>query len=1240
MPQGCQAGHPFYDLDGDGSLDRWGSDDPFHGGYQKLTVAWVQEAGGARELGDFTAHPAYSVCVTGTKPPTRTDSGVWVTKRDLLLTIGHDFKPFDHERLTLTGYKTYYDGGLITALDPVDASDPTLYQLALANTASLAATAPPPPDGADPADLVPTVASATATVSADLLGTGQPQRYLLTTVASFYDHLAGQIAAPPWQWAWSQAGYSLPAAIPDHVGSPAVVVETWRDGSGTAVRTATVSRPLYADPATGALTPFDPTLIPVQAEPSAPPQAVADTYMWDYPQGKSTAEGGAAPADVAAWRFPWNLAWRDDPHSRNQSAQAFALDSADLSAFPDLAGMTPVITHASLCAAAASLAGLTGLPGDSSAGSAGAAPAVPRVRWLLRESADEQPAAGASVSDWLDGAALYGAAGWAPPAPWMTAGRAPFHLAWSALSDDWAASRAPGACLMPSGTRTFDVVAGFSTYVFRGQTYTPATPAQQIALLARMWSYEMTGFEDPPAGATTLPSLCIPQRFDNGDPASAPLSSAALALAQGPALTADRQDADHAGDLGGNVVAELGRATPRLRALTLKRQRLMAQQVFLFSAARGREWELAMARRMPASVRLLCVEYDDRSAVKAILGAQGGDVWFPRVATTIVRDAQGGSHAAESSDETGILAELARDWLDGPGPTVSFRQGRMALGADASLHSSTPSDTQGLSTGSGTTIDPAVAGAAAGFVRMLPEGIPAGFADFAFTLRSTPQFGAQQWMPDPGQPMAAGVTVEFRHPMLLLYHDAASAIYIHYGRNADPDQVFGHWSDCAPSAPAPALSAEAARRARFDAWATGAQVGAVWDALNPAAADAMAALSLPLPPAPPDPGPAPTSPSSPPWPGIEPSAPTLALPDWVPPGAARTSTVIAAPPMPDTLAGYDDSAMPWASDASARGLMPQAQLDRYLASQPEFDPTRWGWLRVRYGADGPAGTPLAPPELWLLGGGSDNHPIGGANASCASMLYGTIPVAFDATMTVTDDSMAFADLASGAPVATAVWTSDGPLALPAGDYQVCAANDAFGDGSMWCYRAAADGRGYESVPYDAISHPMTAAYYAGWSLAPTIAWDERIAEDRASAIAAFASAWGAWQGQDAQWQHAFAAWSRAQAAQAAYAAQEAAWQAADGAWQAWLAVNAALIAERAAGAQALSERAAWIAGVLGQSARGAVSWSADPQCQCATAAAIGALPQLPIWQAYLWFIDPSHAIPAATASSPAPPSAP
>ena len=192
VPQGCQAGHPFYDLDGDGSLDRWCSDDPFHGGYQKLTVAWAQEAGGARELGAFTAHPAYSVCVLGTTAPTRTDSGVWVTRRDLLLTVGHDFKPFDHERLTLTGYKTYYDGGLITPLDPVDAADPARYQLALVNTASLAATAPPPPDGADPADLVPTVSSASAQVAADLLGTGSPQAYVLTTTAAFYDRLSSQ----------------------------------------------------------------------------------------------------------------------------------------------------------------------------------------------------------------------------------------------------------------------------------------------------------------------------------------------------------------------------------------------------------------------------------------------------------------------------------------------------------------------------------------------------------------------------------------------------------------------------------------------------------------------------------------------------------------------------------------------------------------------------------------------------------------------------------------------------------------------------------------------------------------------------------------------------------------------------------------------------------------------------------------------------------------------------------------
>ena len=312
----------------------------------------------------------------------------------------------------------------------------------------------------------------------------------------------------------------------------------------------------------------------------------------------------------------------------------------------------------------------------------------------------------------------------------------------------------------------------------------------------------------------------------------------------------------------------------------------MRQQVFVFSAARGREWELAMARRMPASVRLMCVEYDDRAAVKAILGAQGADVWFPRVSTTIVQDAQGGSHALEVSDETDVLAELARDWLDGQGPTVSFRQGRMGLGADDSLHSATPSDTQGLSTGSGTTIDPAARGKHRSS-RMLPDGASAGGLPPTSPSPTAPRRSSlfSSGCPIPDSRWARASRSNSATPCCCSITMPRARSTSITDATPIPTTVFAHWDALrARCVGASVLSAEAARRARFDAWASAAQLSALWNALNPGAAAAIAALSIALPPAPPDPGVAPAAPPSAPWPGLGPGPPTLTQADRVPLG--------------------------------------------------------------------------------------------------------------------------------------------------------------------------------------------------------------------------------------------------------------------------------------------------------------------------------------------------------------------
>ena len=761
VPLGCAAGHPFYDLDGDGSLDRWYSDDPFHGGYQKVKLLWAQQPGGTYQLGDFSVQPAYNVCLVGITAPRLQDDGTWQAHEDLLLTIGHDFKPFSHAALHRLSYQTFYGSGLVSALDPLCASDPSLYRFAVRNVATLAASGPPAADGIAAAQLVPVVVNAVqpGQVPPGVPGAAPATLYL---TVDWYDALTGLLTAPDWSAGWSQAGFCLPGGIADHPGAPAVVQETWCSDQGVVLQRQTISRPQYVDPGATTSGPFDPSLIPVAPSPPLADQPVADTYMWDYPQALPTAAGGTLPADPAHWQFPWNLAWNDDSHSRNQSTQGFTLDSADMQLFPAYAASLPVITHAGLTAAAAA---------------AGTAP--PAVEWQLREIPDSDPAPGQDVASWCSGTVLYTRPGWAPPAPWMTPGRALFHVPWDARSDIYGrALSAIGAVQQAQGARLFDVAGGYAQYSFRGASYTCTTLAEQTALLRRMWNYDLTGYEQPPPNTTTLPSLCIPQRLDNADPTSPWLNQCMLpSRGSVPMISADAAAADSGGNLQGTLVADLQSAqTPRLRAQVQRRARLMGGQVFLFSAARGREWELQLARRMPASVQLVCVEYDDRSAVKALLGT--ADVVFPTVTDTTLTDSLGQPSTVETSDELQILQTLASQWFDPQAPVVSFSGGRAVVGQDTTLHSATVGSGTAATSGSATTIDQAAVGAYPGFAVMLPDGLPAGVADAAFVLRSQPAF-PNQWAPDPDQAAICGYQIEFRHPMLLLYQDQASAIYVH-----------------------------------------------------------------------------------------------------------------------------------------------------------------------------------------------------------------------------------------------------------------------------------------------------------------------------------------------------------------------------------------------------------------------------------------------------------------------------
>jgi hypothetical protein len=1213
LPLGCNASHPFYDFDDDGDLDRYWSDDPFDGGYKKLKILWRQETGGTKQLGNFTVNPSYNIVAVGIKKPTKSDGGDWVANEDLLLHIGHSFRPFDHRKLSIHGYKTYYSAGLITPLDAFSSSDRALYQFALRNLVTID-TPDAGSDGASPEDMIPTIETALEEKQIDPDGDGIFETVTAQYTVAWYHGLSAYIDTPPWEWSWSVRDFGLPSAFADQPNVPAIFSESLRAADGALLSSRRVSRPVFLDPEDASVEPFDPAMIPVEDSPPDSHGPVANTYMWDYPQAASTAEGGTEPADPRRWKFPWNLAWKESSHSHRHTKQAFTLNSANMSYFPAYAAATPKITHEGLVAQANGPI---------------------RIQWIVRENPQESPSG--DEQHWRDGRVLYTEPGWVAGMPWLEAGRAPFHVFdWDAHSDMYDEDRGLGGCLIASGLRVYDIVAGASEYYFRGRKYKPETRDEQLALLRRMWNYLFTGYEFPSSGTTTLPSLCIPQRTDNWDRDSARLNTAMIPDTDDDAVIVDRADRNRGGNAVGTIVSEMAdpaSASRAFRQATERRVKLMKEQVFLFSAARGREWELDMARRMPSSTRLICVEYDNKEDVKAIIGRDGGNVFFPEVRKTVLDDGSGGRREVETSNERDILKDLALTWFDSEAPYIGYKNGVMGANGDYTLKDTPASNDMSARTGSGNTIGAGVVDADYdGFSRHLAEGLPAGLAAYAYVLDSWPTFDPRQWAATSAQPLHRQFLIEFRHPMLIMYHDRASAIYVHYGRNADPDEVFGHWDDCAPPPPPIAAnSPEFTRRLRFEAWKTTEELQRTYDQMHAAEYQSYLSSLVDLPLPPPEPGGEPIEPLQPPWPGNKPTQPVGSLRNWDDYKKPVTYTQMTSPPLPEALAGYSSTWAPWDGWSGYAGLTPEEQFNKYIAKVTKWDKSRNGFLRV-YPANLDAAAVVGGSGVWteqLARHGDHCYLIG----YCVSKPPDTYNTGYnvDGWDTYKFYASSTPENLAGGTLRLTISSADDDALTPVANqqYYIDHRNDGNSprDGRYYYYGAG------KHMPGSNYFRPMNPEYYLGMRLKATkVAWYQAIFTQRAEVSARFESDYLRWKNESAAWERRKAVYEAWTADAATYAARHADWAAKKIAWDRWRDENAAIIALKEQARQYLEERASWISLVISEANQPGVSWTGDEVVGKDTAAEFREItPQLPIWEAYAWFVDPAHDIAAAVA---------
>ena len=330
---------------------------------------------------------------------------------------------------------------------------------------------------------------------------------------------------------------------------------------------------------------------------------------------------------------------------------------------------------------------------------------------------------------------------------------------------------APG--MNTAGERHFTIEEGAGFYMYRGQRVPFSSVSEQRALLERMWSFDM----EQPKTVYALLHIDNDQTKPLLNTARAPteLNAAALLHPMSGALNSDLRPT------GGN-----------LNANAQRRNELKETIWFFFSAARGREHEVEMAKYVPKNTKLICVEWDDYNLVQRTFA--GYDITF---VTT---------NEAERKIKGDVITKVYGK--------VNI-EGRMNAGGS----------TFGNVVGNAAVVDLAMANPGA-YVFLDQDMLydkPAN-ALFNVALLDDRQYGNPsnaQWI--------SGHKMQFRHPMAIWYDDRWSAVLAAYGLNADPREWTAKWDDYA--APVSVIGADECR-VTFESWASERRLADLYDGIN------------------------------------------------------------------------------------------------------------------------------------------------------------------------------------------------------------------------------------------------------------------------------------------------------------------------------------------------------------------------------------------------------------------------
>lgn len=568
------------------------------------------------------------------------------------------------------------------------------------------------------------------------------------------------------------------------------------------------------------------------------------------------------------------------------------------------------------------------------------------------------------------------------------------------------------------GRRTFEIVQGAGFYIYKGQKVHFTSAAEQKALLEKMWLFDM---DQPQTVYTVL--------HQDNDPGK-PLLNQARALVDADANALLNPVS---GRLNHDLRVDGANENPNV----LRRNELKNTIWLFFSAARGREHELEMARYAPKNTRLICVEWDDLNAVQQAL--PGRDLTFVQ-SDEVERKLKG-------EVITKIYGKVNMEGrLDASGKTM----GRILDSAAADLALAKP--------GSYVFLEKD---------RLYDQ--PANGVNLC-ALLDDEQFGSprsDQWV--------SNHTMQFRHPMAIWYDDRWSSVVAAYGQNADPRVWCAKWNDY--DVPEVGEGADSCR-ILFEDWATEPRLADLYDAAHAEEYEEAKVGDVTLPERPravPEPV-APERPAE--WSGGS-LEPPLVVED---PGAAPIAPVA-----------------PWAGLAGYEALSTEEAIERFLGPEPavKYDTTKRGWLVVRYSNYAWLGEPNSigywidtgvRVGKWNAASGSDLTPMGNGRGMSAR-LYGHVLNAKHYERNRTNDQMFLRRLGSDTVIGGSVWgRSFDPVNIAQGEMVMSVYEWNHDSPGEFCGINLVDyieeHKGHPvkktaSVPqtYASLAHPMTVEYY-------------------------------------------------------------------------------------------------------------------------------------------------------------------